>query len=690
MINVAVLSYCASATVFFMLSALLLSRWRTHAGARALVLPAIVTSVSSAMIAYSLVRGVLTMPHAALLDIGRNACWTIFLLTALSPLLAADRTNRPWRHRAIVGVATLYLAAVFTVSLSAWQPVTGEVLPMVTILLRVALTITGMLLVEQVYRNTPQRARWAIKFACLGIGGMFAYEFYVYSDALLFQQVNPAIWTARGMIDLVIAPMIGVSCMRNATWSSELTVSRRMFFHSVTLVGCAVYLLTMAAAGYYLRYIDGDWGTMMQTVFLFGALVLLLTMLFSGAARSLIKVFISKNFYNYDYDYREEWLRFTRTLSEGGNKLGERTVQAVADLVESPGGTLCIKRSTDWCEPVAHWNLTLAIQAEPAGSPLCQFLSARQWVIDLDELHADPDKYDHLRLPDWLIGNARARFVVPLILNEGLFGFVVLAHPRSALTLNWEIIDLLKISGRQAASYIAQQEAADALMVARQFESFNRMSAFVVHDLKNVVSQLSLLLMNAEKHKQNPAFQADMQDTIDHSIAKMKLLLDKVGRAARPEQPSPLLLEDVLRQAVAAKAQTKPCPHLEIHESGLVVSADYYRLERVIGHLIQNAIDATSAEGRVVVRLSRQNGCALIELEDSGHGMSEEFIRERLFRAFDSTKSAGMGIGVFESRAYIRELQGQITVASRETKGTTFSVLLPLVDDGMRVVRKFA
>lgn len=338
-----------------------------------------------------------------------------------------------------------------------------------------------------------------------------------------------------------------------------------------------------------------------------------------------------------------------------------------------------IGRESGEFEPAANWGLPATGISEPADGALCQFLRTRQWVIDLEELRQDPEKYDMLVLPQWLLSYPRGWLVVPLIMQDRLFGFVLLTEPRSAIKLNWEVIDLLKIAGNQAASYMAQFEASNALMVARQFESFNRMSTFVVHDLKNLVSQLSLLMANAERHKDNPAFQQDMLETVDFSVQKMKLLLQKLSRSVAPEHPGALSIERVLRQAVALKAAFEPMPTLRVLDAGLNVLADWERLERVVGHLIQNAIEATPKGGKVDIELSREGEAVLIQIVDNGEGMSEEFIRERLFKPFESTKSAGMGIGVFESQEYIRELGGVLDVSSTPGQGTTFKIMLPLL-----------
>jgi putative PEP-CTERM system histidine kinase len=317
---------------------------------------------------------------------------------------------------------------------------------------------------------------------------------------------------------------------------------------------------------------------------------------------------------------------------------------------------------------------------ERADGAMCRFLGARNWVIELPEWRSHPARYADLVLPDWLTAAPDLWLVVPLTLERDLFGFICLAPPRTALQLNWEVRDVLKIAGSQAASYLAHRASADSLAVARQFESFNRMSTFIVHDLKNLVSQLSLLLLNAERHKANPAFQDDMLDTLSHSLGKMKHLLLKLRRDDTPDVAAPLRLDQLLARAVQARAGCEPRPSLQLapESAGLTVLANWQRLERVVGHLIQNAVEATPRGGSIALRLHRDGAAAVVELSDTGLGMTEQFMRERLFKPFESTKAAGMGIGVFESREYLREVGGQLEVVSAPSQGTTFRLTLPL------------
>jgi len=673
-ISIGTLSYAAAAAAFLFLFLLLVTSWRGRLQGMLLATASLCNAIWAGSEAYLAARPDTSLLPSDVLEVVRNAVWFAFLMV----LLGYSRQKvEPLRRAAAALAAFCGVVLVLTLYSGA---ISGTRLVMFEMLSHLALAVIGMVLVEQLYRNVRPQQRWGIKFLCLGLGGMFACDFYLYSESLLFRHVNEDIWAARGVVNAIIVPLLAVATARNPKWSLDIFVSRRILFHSAAMLGAAVYLLGMAAAGYYVRYVGGTWGGVLQVTFLFGAVLLLLVMMFSGTLRARLKVFLSKNFFNYRYDYREEWLRFTRTLSEGepGIQLRERSIQAIAELVDSPGGILWLSQDTGELEQVAHWNMPAEKWTEQLDSSLCQFLEKRQWVIHLDNYDLQPELYEGLDLPEWLRAVPLAWLVVSLMLHERLLGFVVLAKSKSNIALDWEVNDLLKTAGMQAASYLAQLEAATALLVARQFESFNRMSAFVVHDLKNLIAQLSLLLSNAGKHRDNPEFQDDMVQTIANAVDKMTRLLSQLRGGYSLEPPAPVKVHDVVRQAVAARCGLKPAPRFESSAGSLSVIAHSARLERVIGHLIQNAVEATPSDGQVTVQLSRQSDLAVIEISDTGCGMSEQFMRSRLYKPFESTKLTGMGIGTYETQQYVRELGGRIDVQTRESQGTTFRVMLPL------------
>ncbi len=673
-IPIGTVSYALAAAAYLAFFAILLKSWRGRVQGMLLAFASAATATWASVLAYVAANPQTPELAVGIFEILRNAAWFAFLLVLLGYAWKSARTLRPIAVGIFAICAVALVAEIYSGRTAAAGP------NVFAIFGRLVLAVIGMVLIEQLFRNVHPQRRWGIKFLCLGLGGMFACDFYLYSDALLFRRLSNDIWAARGIVDVLVVPLLAVATARNPGLSLDVAVSRRVVFHTTTISGAAVYLLVMAAAGYYIRYFGGSWGAVLQVTFLFGAILLLFIIFFSGSLRARLKVLLSKHFFSYRYDYREEWLRFTRTLSEGepGTQLHERSIQAIAELVDSPGGALWLAPDSGIFERVAHWNMPAAKGLEPTDSPLCQFLQSREWVLDVTEHEAQDDTYDGLRIPEWLRTTPQAWLVVPLILHERLLGFVLLARSKGRINFDWEVSDILKTAGRQAASYLAQLEAAKALLVARQFESFNRMSAFVVHDLKNLIAQLSLIMSNAERHKNNPAFQEDMLGTVANSVEKMKRLLVQLRGAYTLEPAVPLALDELLRRTLAAKAGSKPVPRLELHDDTVRIVGHPVRLERVIGHLIQNAIEATPADGEVRVRLLREQDSAIIEITDTGCGMSEQFLRNRLFKPFESTKATGMGIGTYETRQYVRELGGRIDVDSREARGTVFRVVLPL------------
>ncbi len=675
----AAVGYGLAALTYLGLSGLIVASWRRRPQGRLLVLATGLSTVWGIFWALTAL-GILPPQVGLAAEVARNGAWLLLLLYILHLRLPANvALPAPVRLiRALSGVlvVTLLVASVYPF-IAPTQPVLARWAGNLGLVL---LTVMGLVLTEQVYRSTRPEDRWAIKFLCLGLGGLFVYDFYLYANAALFNVMDAQVWAARGYIAALVTPLIAVSAARNPEWAAPVGLSRSMAFHTASLLAAGIYLLLMASAGYYLRLFGGEWGNVVQTVFIFVAAMLLVLLMFSGTLRARLRVFLSKHFFSYRYDYREEWLNFTRTLTEGqpGEQLCERAVEALARLLESPGGALWMREGDAGYQRASHWNWADLQGTEPANTPFIQWLAARQWVVDLDEMKVRRDLYGDLDSPAWLERVGNAWLVVPLMLHDELLGFVVLKHSLGNVTFNWEVSDLLKVAARQVAAHLAQMRASNQLIVARQFESFNRTTTFVIHDLKNLIAQLSLLLANAEKHQHKPEFQADMLDTVANAVARMNKVLAQLRRGGDADQAQSVALADILNEAVASKQAFKLRPGLELPPASLHVRVERDRLTRAIGHLLQNALEATPPTGQVTLRGFEEAGQAIIEIADSGSGMDDEFIRTRLFQPFDSTKGAGMGIGAYECRETLRALGGNIAVDSTPGLGTRFRLSLPL------------
>lgn len=680
--NIGFFSYLFAFLAYAALTALLITSWRGRTLGRLLILASSFSTLWAGISALSALS-LITFPGIMqLLELGRDTFWCLFLLKSVQSN-SSQKIGRLLRITPInLFFVFLVIASITTVLLPLFAVFTSNVSLInrdATLGIWVAFNIIALLLLEQLFRNSAVEQRWAIKHLCIGIGCTFAYDFFMFADALLFKQLNPALWNARGIVNGLMVPLIAISVARNPKWSLDIYISRNVVFQSITLMGAGIYLLVMASAGYYIRFYGGSWGSTLQIAFLSGTGALLLIILFSGTIRAKLRVFLSKHFFNYKYDYREEWLRFTQTLAESDEDVPVRVIRAISVLVNSTGGSLWIRRDGGQYEFNSSLNMPepiIGITAE--NDPLCIFLEKNQWLVDLDEYQRNPDLYEGFSPPDWLTAIPNAWLIVPLLFKTKVFGFIIISRSQSQRSINWEDRDLLKMAGQQAASHLAQHLSEKALTQARQFEAFNRLSAYVVHDLKNILAQQSLIVSNAERHKHKPEFVDDVISTVRNSVKRMTNLMEQMKSGMRGNGSQRIDLGSLLAEVTATHATRKPAPELNPVPNKLFVRADKEQLATVFGHIIQNAQDATPNDGHVIIGMAHISDQAVVEVKDSGTGMDQEFIKQRLFHPFDSTKGlTGMGIGVYESREYIRSLHGDISVTSTPGEGSVFRITLP-------------
>lgn len=672
--------YLLAAVLMLLLGVLLLTTWRGRMQGGLLLAAVLVHTLWAAVLAVQATWHSVPVQLVWWLEALRDLVWLLFLFRMLANLPEGTRTSfRVLRWMVVAGALALLLP------LEEWTrwlvQIPGMAVIDVRLFIQVLLAVCGLFLVEQLYRTTPWQHRWGIKFLCVGLGAMFAFDFFFFSDALLFARIDRGIWLTRGAVSAIVVPLLAVSVARNPQWSFDLTVSRSVVFHSTALAASGLYLLFMALAGYYIRYYGGEWSAVFQPLFLFGAGVLLVVMLFSGQLRSRLKLFVSRHFYSYRYDYREEWLHLISVLSGKALEatLPERIVYALGELVDSPGGCIWVRADDGICRFRTCWSLAESSVDRSWSDPgFCAALERAPAVIDLTKGAVAEAPAQPVAVPTWILENPQLWLLVPLLHEDQLLGFVVLAKPRAPQSLGWENLELLRTAARQAASYLAFEEAARALAEAQQFEGFNRLSAFVVHDLKNLVAQLSLVSRNAERHKNNPDFVEDAFQTVASAVERMTRLLAHLRAGAPAGRPDTVALRPLLEEVVRERASQQPVPQLTSGDDTPIVYADRDRLSSAIANMVQNAQEATDNDGRVMVRLHGLGQWAVVEISDTGCGMDEAFIRERLFRPFDSTKGlAGMGIGAYECRELVNLLGGRVEVHSQPGTGTTFRLFLP-------------
>jgi putative PEP-CTERM system histidine kinase len=609
----------------------------------------------------------------------RNLGWLGFMFVILR---MGEGDQRKAAVSALYGVIGMVLVVELLIDLTISPYLvhqeSGGAIAYASIVLRLAATIGSLVLVHNLYTAAAPGARAGIRLPMTGLAVMWTYDLQLYTVAYLAGGWTQEIYGLRGVVLVLLAPIFALAAWRNEAWKVRL--SRTVAFQSLSLVAIGGYLVTMVIVTAALERFGGDTARGVQVFFVFGSTMAVLLLLAVAPFRAWFKVKVAKHFFQHRYDYRTEWLRFTETIGRpgtDGGSLDQRVVQAIADITESPGGLLLLPDDSGGLSTHARWNWS-SIDAPPnAGdAAVLRHFESTGRIIELDAVRRGEGD-DAGTMPEWMIACPAAWAAVPLVHYDRLAGVVLLARPVIGRQLDWEDFDLLRVVGRQLASYLAEARAAEALSEARRFDEFNRRFAFIMHDIKNLVSQISLLARNAERHADKPEFRVDMIATLKDSAVRMNDLLARLSQhnKARPAEPRGVPLMASIEEVVAAKRALHPVTLNGAAD--LFALADPARLEQIVGHLIQNAIDASPAHEPVCVTIRRKGVDAAIEILDRGHGMSSDFVRAQLFKPFASTKAGGFGIGAYEARSLAMSMGGRIEVESREGEGSRFTLILP-------------
>src|SRR5947209_2179694 len=468
----------------------------------------------------------------------------------------------------------------------------------------------------------------------LGFAVIWTYDLNLYTSLYLGSGGAKGLIEWRGLAVACAAPLFALATRREAAWRMRL--SRAATFQSLSLLAICAYFALMAILATALRGTGTDWSSALMVGILAAMTVAAMVLIPSARARSWLKIKLAKHLFEHRYDYRTEWLRFTETLGRAGPDappLSERIVQAFADIADAPGGLLLVSDGGRGLAVATAASWPGSSPAPEAFGDAADFWSAVEdggAIIEFEGLRKSwaNAANKELAVPTWLLEETGVWAGIPLLHHQRLVGLVVLATPEYRRQLDWEDLDLLRTAGNQAASSLAEALGQEALSHAQRFEEFNRRFAFILHDIKNLVSQLSLLARNAERHADNPEFRADMVATLQSSVGKMNELLTRLAphSSARVQRLAAQPLRPILRAAIAARRRDRRVDLVgELDAFALVDSG---ALDQAIGHLIENALDASSVE-RVVVRVSNGESTVAITIEDKGVGMDGDFVRNR-------------------------------------------------------------
>jgi putative PEP-CTERM system histidine kinase len=541
---------------------------------------------------------------------------------------------------------------------------------------------TGGLVIVDAGARHGAGLRMPVMAVAGGFAMLWAYQLNVQLIGALTGKKASTLIALLPAVALLTLPTYVVAAMD--VGRERMRLSRPAATRTLVLLGAAAYLVLIALTVAIARAAGGDYAELAQAISLVALLGAAGLMLASARSRAWLSVMISKHFFEHRYDYRAEWMRFTATLGQGdgeaGRNLYRRVAKALAELTGSPGALLMMPGAGGGFRIAEQWQWPGSVAEDATLSLRSSFmLQETGHIVELDAERRGQEGQD-LAIPDWLLADNRAWVVVPVLHFQRMIAIAVLHRPTVSRALDWEDLDVLRIAGQQAASYIAESQSQQALSEARRFDEFNRRFAFIMHDIKNLASQIGLLARNAERHADNPAFRADMTQTLKISAGRLSDLLVRLAPRERGSaaEPGRVLIEPILKD-VAAEAR----PRRELFvgcQAGLAAWADAGSIRQVVAHLVANAIDASAPESPVQLIAVAEQQRVRIDVIDQGCGMTREFIRDELFKPFVSTKDNGFGLGAFEALQLAEAMNGAIEVVSEPGRGSSFTLWMPLAD----------
>lgn len=538
--------------------------------------------------------------------------------------------------------------------------------------------IVAMFNLEATFRVITGVDRWKIKFEVIGFGAILSVLVFYYSQSLLYHGIKLDFIPARSGVFIISALLIFYSRLFRGNGIS-ITVSRYILYRSFAALIVGGYMISLGLIGAEVKYFGITFGGGIIVFVAFAAGILMALLFLSEQFRREIKVFIGKNFFAQKHDYRVVWLSFTDRLA-GCQTLEEVEDSILATFMDVFGlrGAALYLYSKGRGAYVLSSRRFMSSAADEArfSSGLVSYFLEKDRVFNPDDGEYTPTDEEAS-----FFRGAGACLAAPLAAGSELPGFIVLGKQLVPEKLTYEDFDVMKRLAKQSSVALKIFRLSEELAQAREVAAVAKMSSFVIHDLKNLTSSLSLMLENSKDHISNPEFQKDMVLTVRNTLTKMLDLIRRLKKAPDKNalKPEPADLYDLVK-STADEISKSGGGRTAIVCGGTHVSArvDTEEIKKVIINLLLNSIEAAGADGRISLETGKLDGHAFIRAKDNGCGMSRDFIQNGLFRPFVTTKKKGLGIGLYQCKQIIEAHGGKIEVESERDRGTTFTIYLPV------------
>ena len=536
---------------------------------------------------------------------------------------------------------------------------------------------------ENLYRSAERIARWNIRFLVVGIFSALGYQIVTGSFALLYGFIHPLYPLLGALVFLVGQGMIAFSLVRHRLLDVDIFVSRYVVYRSLTLALIGGYLLSLGVVAEMFQHLNMPLDILSGTFLAILGGAALSLILLSDNIRRRIQRSLHTHFYKHKYDYRLEWMEYTRRLSRA-TAVSEIAAQTVNRLME----VMWVRQAAMYISEDSPGRMSLTYQVGYTTLPSSadfppEVIKKLRDSGKLTPMEAAEDSPDiTIAMVRRVLGEIPIGCQVPIVALDTLVGLLVVGPEVSEKPFGVDDRDLLAAVAAQAGALLLNARLSQEASEGHELQVLARLSAFVAHDLKNMVSMMSLLVDNAKIHIAKPEFQADIIRALTDVTSKMRALLAALTSPLSRTEPRMKLTDlasivEVWMKDIRTRVPSRI--HLETRLGWTdEVRVDAEQLRSVVDNLVLNSIEATAGEGMIVVETHQENGHAVFTVTDTGRGMTQEFIQRRLFRPFQTTKTRGLGIGLYQCRHIVQSFGGTLTAKSHEGVGTSMTIRIPV------------
>ena len=548
--------------------------------------------------------------------------------------------------------------------------------------------IVALLCFETTLRNASKPQQERLRYIFIGYLGIVFYFFYFSAQIVVSSYISQGLLLAGSILIFAGTSLIAYSLVRYPFWEITIFISRRVVFGCLSFSALFLYLLVSGWAMGLLSSIQSPAAVAIIPAALFFFVAVLLYFYLSPTLRKRVEVFVTHNFFRSKYDYRYLWMQFSEKL--GGSINLSEILPKIADFIAD---CIAVRQVVIWLAAPRSSSFMIAHVLDDAGtagkingsfrldasSPMATFPE-----IVTVSLAANSTAPTVFPLAVTELRRLNVSYILPVRKSEEILGWVGIGNKVGEGKLSTEDEQLLTSIVNQLANLILTAHLSGELLEARESESFNRLASFVIHDLKNLATQQSMVLENAKSLRNNAEFLQDAFKTFAETTDKMISLIANLS--VRKEHPSlqkkliniVALLRDTLEDLkVTEKKDVELITRFPSDPSPLTIAGDASLLEKAFTNILFNALQSLpDGKGTLQVQVSNPNGKILTSFTDNGCGISPENLRN-LFRPFQTTKVGGMGIGLCHTRAIVENHGGHIRVESRLNHGTTVEIELP-------------